>query len=65
MFITANTAQRPMFPIRSRLAVARDVAVLTVCIGIVVGFLIEIWSPSAPARNRAAPVERTATTLRG
>ncbi len=60
MFITPNTSERPMFPTRSRLAVARDVAVLAVCIGIVLGFLIEIWSPSVPARHRVPATEPAA-----
>lgn len=63
MFTTHNTAQRPMFPTHSRLAVVRDVAVLAVCIGIVLAFLIEVWSQSTPTRHGDPPVRPAAVDV--
>ncbi len=61
MMMTQAVSQRPMFATRSRLAVARDVAVLAVCVGIVLGFLIEIWAPSP--RNAPTPAAVIVSTL--
>ncbi len=58
----SQESQRPMFSTRSRLAVVRDIAVLAVCFGIVLGFLLEVWrvrhptTPVAPASVVAAVI---------
>ncbi len=59
----SRVSQRPMFSTRSRLAIVRDLAVLAVCFGIVLGFLLEVWrvrhpsTPVAPASVVAALIE--------
>jgi hypothetical protein len=44
----------PMFRTRSRLAIARDIGILAVCIAIVVGFLAQVWR-APPPRAYTAP----------
>ena len=61
MFLTPKLEARPMFPTRSRLAVVRDIAVLGLCLGIVVGFLIQIWQVPAP-RAYSAPATLVASS---
>ncbi len=61
MLMTRSVSQRPMFPTRSKLAVVRDVAVLGLCVGIVLGFLLEIWGPSP--RNTRTPAAVIVSTL--
>lgn len=47
----------PGFHARSKLVVARDIAVILVCLALLVGFIAEIWS--APAARRPAAPEPT------
>ncbi len=56
-----GSGERPMFPSGSRFAVARDVGILAVCIAIVVGFLVQVWSAPVP-RSATAPATLLAST---
>jgi hypothetical protein len=40
------------FPIRSRLAVLRDLAMVAVCVAIVASFLVDIWEARPPKDHR-------------
>jgi hypothetical protein len=44
----------PTFPTRSRLALVRDLAIITVCVALVAGFLAQLWSAPPPAQVRTA-----------
>jgi hypothetical protein len=48
------------FPVRSRLGVVRDLALIGVCVAIVIGFLAQIWRAPPPPAFRAANVASVA-----
>ncbi len=53
---TVTTSSRPQlqFPVRSRLSVARDIAMIALCAVIAGGFLAQVWSAPAPQALRSA-----------
>lgn len=58
MFSTSRAADPliPGFHARSRLAIARDVAIILVCVALLLAFLAEVWS-GARATPRGASTE--------
>lgn len=58
MFSTSRAAADPLIPefhARSKLAVARDVAIVLVCAALLLAFLAEVWSGSRAPPRSAAP----------
>ncbi len=58
MFSTSGAADPliPEFHARSRLAIARDVAIVLLCVALVLAFLAEVWS-GARAKPSGASTE--------
>jgi hypothetical protein len=41
----------PGFHARSKLAIARDVAIILLCVGLLLAFIVEVWSGAASPRQ--------------
>jgi hypothetical protein len=54
--MTTTTSTRPslQFPVRSRLTVARDLAMIALCAIIAGGFLAQVWNAPPPEALRSA-----------